>query len=91
MSRASTLKSEIMTNNFTNEELDQLAEAVKWARSQLTRQVARSLRPGDRVRFTSNRNGQTYTGLLEEIKIKNAIISTQQGRYRVPMNMLEIV
>lgn len=83
------INQEIMTGNFTNADLDTVHEAVKYARSKLIRQAARTLRIGDQVKFTSNRNGRTYQGELKEIKIKNAIVQTAFGRYRVPMNMLE--
>jgi hypothetical protein len=85
------IKFEIMGGNFTNDQLNEIADAVKYARAKLTRVVARSLRPGDTVRFTSNRNGRIYQGTLTELKIKNAIVRTNMGIYKVPMNMLEAI
>lgn len=81
----------IITGTFTNEQLNSITDAVKYARSQLGRNTMRQLRRGVMVRFVSNRNGQTYTGTVEDVKLKNVIVNTNLGRYRVPANMLEVV
>jgi hypothetical protein len=33
----------------------------------------------------------TYSGTVEKVAIKYATVNTQVGRYKVPMNMLEVV
>ncbi len=81
----------IITGTFTNEQLNSIASAVKYARSQLGRITMRQLRRGVTVKFVSNRNGQTVTGTVEDIKLKNVMVTTALGRYRVPANMLEVV
>lgn len=80
----------IMFGGFTNDELNNVAEALKFARAQLTKQNRRSLRPGDAVKFTSNRNGRTYQGTVEKVKVKYVLVNTPVGRYNVPANMLEV-
>lgn len=81
----------IITGTFTNEQLNSIMDAVKYARSQLGRDNMRQLSRGVTVKFVSNRNGQTYTGTVEDVKLKNVIVTTALGRYRVPANMLEVV
>jgi len=81
----------ILQGGFTNDQLTSINDAVRFARARLVDQTKRSLRIGDAVQFTSNRNGSVYKGTLEAIKIKNAIVNTALGRYRVPMNMLEAI
>ena len=81
----------IMFGNFTNTELNSMLDAIKWARAQMTKQQTRALRVGDTVKFTSNRNGVTYQGTVDKIKIKYILVNTPQGRYNVPANMLEAV
>jgi len=81
----------INNTSLTNQQLDEIAEAVRYARAQLAHRAARSLRAGDTVQFHSNKMGRTVQGRLESIKIKNAIVTTALGRYRVPMNMLEAI
>ena len=84
------INSAIMHGSFTNEQLDSVLSAVKFAREQIRREVRRELRIGCTVSFVSNRTGQKYSGKVDSIKIKNAIVTTPLGRYRVPCNMLTV-
>ena len=80
--------SDISFGNFTNDELNQIVEALKYRRAQLARTKARSFGKGDRVRFTSR--GNTYFGTVERVKIKNAVVRVGNYQsYNVPVNMLE--
>lgn len=85
------IKSAIMFGNLTNDELSTVIDAVKYARAQLTKQTRRSLMLGDTVKFTSNRNGVTYTGTVNKIKVKYVLVRTPSGMFNVPANMLEAV
>ena len=85
------IKAEILTGTFNNAELQQLMETVQYARAQLGKTVVRQLQPGASVKFVSNRNGQTYLGTVEKVAIKNVVVRTAMGLYRVPANMLETV
>ena len=62
----------IMFGNFTNDQLNSIVSALKYARTQLGRSTARTLRVGDSVKFTSNRDGRTYTGTVDKVKIGRA-------------------
>lgn len=81
----------IMFGNLTNDELNTVATAVKWARAQMTKKNIRSISRGSTVKFTSSRNGQTYTGTVRKIAIKYVTVDTGQTLFRVPANMLEAV
>ena len=81
---------EIRQGSFTNDDLNAIAKSIQFARSQLVHEVKRDLSPGVTVSFR-DRYGSRVTGTVESIKIKNAIISTTRGRYRVPCNMLEMI
>lgn len=81
----------IVSGIYTNDELNSIVDAIKYARSQLTKKTTRALFVGDTVKFTSTRNGVTYQGKVEKIKIKYVLVATPQGRYNVPANMLEAV
>ena len=91
LSTIQQINSAIMFGNFTNVELASIIDAVKFARTQLAKQTTRALRPGDTVKFTSNRNGVTYRGVVDKVKIKYVLVNTPQGRYNVPASMLEAV
>ena len=79
----------IMRGGYSNDDLNSIMDAVKFARSKLGRAKLRSFGVGDSVKFTSNKNGRVYQGVVEGVKIKNVIVNTSLGRFRVPANMLE--
>jgi hypothetical protein len=84
-----TINGAIMRGGFSNDNLNSIMDAVKFARSKLGRAKLRSFGVGDSVKFTSNKNGRVYQGVVEGVKIKNVIVNTAMGRFRVPANMLE--
>ena len=79
----------IVSGIFTNDDLNSIVDALKYARAQLSKQNRRAFMPGDTVKFTSNRNGQTYTGTVNKVKIKYILVRTNAGMFNVPANMLE--
>jgi hypothetical protein len=79
----------IMFGQWTNIEIQSMVDAIKFARANLARQNKRAFKVGDTVKFTSSRNGRTYTGTVDKIKIKFVLVNTPQGRYNVPASMLE--
>lgn len=89
MTSIKDVNSAIMFGNFTNSELTSIMDAVKFARSQLTKQNKQAFQLGDSVKFTSNRNGLTYVGIVRKIKIKYILVNTSGGVFNVPANMLE--
>jgi hypothetical protein len=84
------IKAEILTANLTNAELQDLIETVQYARAQLGKTVKRQLQPGVAVSFISNRSGQRVSGTVERVAIKNIVVRTHLGLYRVPANMIEV-
>jgi hypothetical protein len=85
------IKAEILTANLTNSELQDLIETVQYARAQLGKTVKRQLAPGASVSFVSNRSGQRVLGTVERVAIKNIVVRTPLGLYRVPASMIEVV
>jgi small-conductance mechanosensitive channel len=83
------INSAIMFGNFTNEQLNSIGDAIRYARAQLTQQNKRAFQLGDTVKFTSNRNGLTYVGTVRKVKIKYVLVNTPGGLFNVPANMLE--
>ena len=78
----------IMQGNLTNDELTSVIDAVKFARTRLTRQVKSSLMVGDNVNFNSTKLGKNVTGVITKIAIKYITVRTATGLWRVPANML---
>jgi hypothetical protein len=85
------INSAIMSQTWTNVELNSMQDAIKWNRAQLAKQIKWSISKGDNVQFTSNKNGMTYKGTVEKVAIKYVTVATPQGKWRVPASMLETV
>ena len=83
------IRSSITSGNYTVSELDTIAQALKFARAQLAQQQIRACVKGDSVKFTNPKTGAIFRGTVDRVKIKNVIVSTPQGRYNVPANLLE--
>lgn len=88
MTKFETLSHFVLTQ-ASNEELNTLNEYIKMRRQQITKSVVRSVVKGDKVTFTSR--GTVYNGTVLDVKIKNLIVQTQLGRYRVPASMVTVV
>jgi hypothetical protein len=84
------IKAEILTGGFDNAGLQELMETVQYARAQLGKTVKRQLQPGVSVSFVSNRSGQRVLGTVERVAIKNIVVRTALGLYRVPASMIEV-
>ena len=86
----------IIAGNFTNEQLNAITLAVKFARNQLVKENRGSLVVGTKVKFTGGRTGATVFGTVEKVNRKFIIVrengfNTLGGSWRVPANMLEAV
>ena len=78
----------IKFGSFTNQELNTLVEAIKFARTELVHEVKRGLNIGDNVNFTSSRTGKNITGVVEKIAVKYVTVRSVDGRWKCPANML---
>jgi hypothetical protein len=82
----------IMQGDFTNEELNSIGDAMRFARAQLVVRNKSVLTIGSNVKFTSSTRG-TISGVVKKINRKFIIVD-QPGQFRswkVPANMLEVV
>ena len=78
----------IIQGSFTNEQLDSIIMAVKFARNKIATTNKYSFRLGAMVKFTSSRSGQVKIGTVQKINQKNIIVNVQGMNWRVPANML---
>ena len=82
----------IISGVFTNDDLNSVIDAVKFARARITRQNKASLMLGDTVQFTSTRTGQNMQGTVQKIAIKFVTVKTpSQGLWKVPASMLTAI
>jgi len=86
------IRSSIISGSFTNTELDDIGQAIKFARAQLGQKNKGTLVKGTSVKFTDSRRGIVYNGVVEKVSVKNVLVRTTAGTvYKVPANMLESV
>lgn len=89
------INSAIMFGNLTNEQLNSIGDAIRYARAQLTQQKKRELSVGDSVKFRNSRTGGVTYGTVSKIAIKYITVREQKPNnlftslWRVPANMLE--
>jgi len=81
----------IMFGDLTNDQLNAVIQAVKFRRTQLTKEAKSQLSLGVQVRFVSSRDGKTVIGNVKKINPKYIHVNTTDGVWRVPANMLEVV
>ena len=82
----------IMQGDFTNEELNSINDAIRFARAQLVVRNKSVLTIGSNVKFTSSTRG-TISGVVKKINRKFIIVDqpSQHRSWRVPANMLEVL
>ena len=90
MPSISEINNEIMLGSFTTDQLNSIISAVKYRRSQINREVRRTIRVGDTVKFYHPKLGRDLSGPVTRVKIKNIVVSTAAGLYNVPANLLEL-
>lgn len=86
------INSAIISGVFTNDDLNSITNALRYARAQMIKQTTRSLLAGERVRFTHPKTGRVHTGVVKKVKIKNVtVIENGLTSWNVPANMLEVL
>lgn len=83
------INTSIMFSGLSNDQLDSVLAAVKYARAQLGKQKIRSFRVGDSVKFTNSRTGRVEIGKVLKVAIKYVSVDTGMSRWKVPANMLD--
>jgi len=81
----------IIAGNFTNDQLNSINDAIKFARHLLISENKRGLRVGQNVAFNSVKLGKRMHGDVTKIAQKYVTVRTSAGLWRVPANMLEAV
>lgn len=84
------VNSTIMFGSFTNEQLESIAAAVKYRRSQISRENKRAIMMGDIVKFVNPRSGRTHQGNVVKINIKNVKVREGFTTWNVPASMLSV-
>jgi hypothetical protein len=85
------INSAIISGSWSNADLESMIDAVKFARSRLATTMKFQVRAGTKVKFHSTKRNMTVEGTVTKMAQKYATVSTSQGLWKVPANMLEIV
>ena len=94
VSAVAQVNAAIISGNFTNEQLNAIGDAIRFARAQIANQVKFTLVKGSKVKFTG-RQGVTVLGTVEKVNRKFILVREDKpgvqigGVWRVPANMLE--
>lgn len=88
------INSKIISGDLTNEQLDSITMAIRFARNQLATKNKFTMRVGSKVKFTSSKSGRTILATVEKINRKFVVVR-ENGKvhsvWRVPANMLDTV
>ena len=90
MTEISAINGAILAGNFTNEQLNSIGDAIRFARAQLGQQTKYTLSVGTKVKFTSSRSGMEVTGDVQKINRKFVIVKSGMTNWRVPASMLSV-
>ena len=82
------INSAIIGGKFTNEQLDSITQAIRFARSQLATATKFSIVKGDTVKFTNSRTGLVLTGPVVKINPQRTQVKVGFQIWNVPHNML---
>jgi hypothetical protein len=91
MNSIQSINSKIITGDFTNEQLNSIIDAVKYARGQLAKRNKQDLSIRSNVEFINSRTGRVMRGFVQKIAIKYVTVDTGAGMWRVPASMLKVV
>ena len=85
----------IISGNFNAMDLDSIADAIKFARTKVTRVLGVTLTAGTKVTATHSQLGGTVVGTVVKVKQKKALVKIEAGRqagktYDLPLSMLTV-
>jgi hypothetical protein len=80
------IKQAVQNGNFELAELNELGSFIN---SVKVLNAKSSISVGDKV-YVVQKTKRTL-GVVEKVKVKNAVVTLPQGRYNVPLSMLEAV
>ena len=80
----------IIAGNYSNDELTNISDAVRFARAQMIHKNTGSLVIGTNVKFTHPKTRRVHYGVVKKVKIKNiTVLENGSTSWNVPANMLE--
>lgn len=81
----------IKDGTYTNDELTEITNAIKNAKSVIAKMKAKEIKIGTRVSFTHPRKKLVERGTVIKMGIKNSVVNCSGNLYSVPANLLEVI
>lgn len=78
----------IISGGFTAEQLNEIVDGVKFARSRIAQTNMFTMRVGAKVKFTNSRTGQVEVGEVYKVNRTKIIVKVGMVRWTVPAAML---
>jgi hypothetical protein len=90
--QATQIVSALATGSFTAKELNDIANALKFARTRTAGDIIDALKKGSKVQFTGRR-GELITGTVRSMGSKNVVVDPTDGTgaWRVSATLLTVV
>lgn len=85
---AQQIAAAIIGSGLSNDDLNEVISAVKYARSRITKQKIQQFTPGQKVKFVG-RGGVTEHGVVVSVGIKNVKVKTATTNWRVGATLLQ--
>ncbi len=79
-----------LVQSMDSDQVNEVVEAIKLRRTRMHRDAVHELNVGDKVKFTG-RGNNIVTGTIEKKAIKNVVIDTGAGKWRVPASIVTIL
>lgn len=83
------IKMQIISGQFSNDELTEISQAIIFARSQLTKQNTGKMVLGTMVKFKNTKTNQMIQGKVIKVGRKFINVSAGFTNWKVPASMLE--
>lgn len=85
----SEINGAIMNGNWTNDHINSMVAAIKYARGKLVNKAISATEVGSDVKFVSSRTGRYEYGKVVKVARKYINVRVGNTTWRVPGNMLE--
>jgi hypothetical protein len=78
----------ILNGDFSNSDLNNIGDAINYAKKRLADKSISSLNLGDLVSFSTRKDNTVYKGSIVKIALKYVNVKTADGVWKVPANVL---
>lgn len=90
--KANEIAATILASQFSMDDLNIIAESIKFSRERIGQKNRFTMRVGAKVQFKSSKTGLMVDGVVEKVNPKTIIVRTAPlEKWKVPASMLTLV